>query len=73
MKTILNVCRKIKDISDDDFVEAAAVAEQQLSYFSPLKMKTSGRQHALGEHNALVLEKLRDLRDTIRRGESLNK
>lgn len=68
MKTILSVCRKVLTIPDKEFEEAEKLAQGQLAYHSPLKMATTAKQRALGEHNTRVLAKLRDLRDTIRAG-----
>lgn len=68
MKAILNVCRKVKDISDEDFDAALEMAEQQLNYISPLRPMTQGKANALGQHNRAVVTKLRELRDVIRAG-----
>jgi hypothetical protein len=69
----LTICRNVAKITDAELDELERMAKGQLAYFSPLKMATTGRQHALGQHNLAVLTKLRELRDTIKAGESIAK
>lgn len=71
MKTILNVARKIRDLSDEDLNAAERMAREQLTYTSPLKMATVARSHKLGSHNLRVVLELRAIRETIRQGEWL--
>lgn len=73
MKTILSVCKKVLTITDEEFARADEVAREQLEYTHPLKMATTGKQRALGDHNTRVLAKLRELRDVIREGAGLAK
>jgi hypothetical protein len=67
----LSICRAVRKLSDAELDDLERMAKGQLAYLSPLKMATSARQHALGNHNLLVLTKLRELRDAIKAGEKL--
>ena len=71
--SLYSVCRNILKVTDEEIAEAEKMAKGQLAYFSPLKMATQGRQHALGKHNLAVLAKVRELRDTIKSGASLDR
>lgn len=68
MKNVLNVARKILALTDEELNEAEAMARGQLEYLSPLRMATTAKQHALGNHNLRVVTELRALRETIRAG-----
>ena len=63
--SLYSVCRNIRKVTDQELAEAEEMAKGQMAYFSPLKMATQGRQHALGKHNLDVIAKVRALRDTI--------
>jgi hypothetical protein len=69
----MTVCCAVLKITDEELDGLEKMARGQLAYFSPLKMATMGRQRALGQHNLAVLAKLRELRDTIKAGESLGR
>ena len=63
--SLYSVCRNIRKITDAELAEAEEMAKSQCAYFSPLKMATQGRQHALGKHNLEVISRIRFLRDII--------
>jgi hypothetical protein len=71
MKNILNVCLKVREITDEELAEAEAMAREQIDYFSPLKMATTAKQVALGKHNMACIAALRILRNVIRDGEKV--
>lgn len=70
---VYTFCRKALTITDDDLADAENIARKQLEYFSPLKMATTARQHALGAHNMAVITKVRELRDVLRGGKDISK
>jgi len=63
--SLYSVCRNIRKVTDQELAEAEEMAKGQLADFSPLKMATQGRQHALGKHNLEVIARVRALRDII--------
>lgn len=69
--SILSICRAARKVTDEELAEMETMARGQASYIRPLKLATQARQNALGKHNLSVLEKLRELRDTIKAGENL--
>jgi len=71
MNNINALCKKALKVTDEELAELTDVARSQLEHCSPLKQATTARQQALGHHNMLVLTKVRELRDTIKNGESL--
>jgi len=73
MKKLLKVCRDIRTIPESDFAEAEEMAAEQAAYLSPLKMATTGRQHALAEYNRIVITKVKELKLLIDSAASLAK
>lgn len=70
MNSIYALCKKALKVTDEELDELAELARNQLEYCSPLKMATAARQHALGQHNMLVLMKVRELRDVLKNAKS---
>jgi hypothetical protein len=68
---INKVCKAALKLTDEDFSIMESVAKGQAQYFSPLRMATAGRQHALAEHNFRVLAALKTLRELIKQGTEL--
>jgi|GEM_PF-3186485 len=68
---IKQICNDILSVTDEELKEAENVARNQMEYFSPLKNATMGWQYRLGEYNMEVLTVLRNLRDTIKKGENI--
>lgn len=68
MSVVHRVCVLALKITDSQLDNTEQMAKSQIAYFSPLKMATTAKQHALGKHNLAVLAKVRELRDTIRAG-----
>jgi hypothetical protein len=68
MKKLLNVCRKVKDLTDEELEEAQRMARYQMEYISPLRPKSQGEQNALGRYNTEVVAAVGALRELIRRG-----
>jgi len=62
------ICKKLLKVTPEEFSELEALAQEQIEYFSPLKMATTTRQHRLGEYNKLVVGKLRDLQTMLKSG-----
>ena len=60
------ISKLILALTDDDFEQLEEMYNNQLNYFSPLKMATQNKQHALGEHNKSVVNGLKQLRETIK-------
>ena len=71
MNKINKICRLVLTITDEDFAEMQAIIDEQLSYTSPLKMATMSWQRNLGEHNAAVITKLKELIDVINQGKNI--
>ena len=71
MNSINALCKKALKVTDDELAELTEVARGQLEYCSPFKRATMAQQQALGHHNMLVLTKVRELRDTLKAGESI--
>lgn len=70
---IYKICMDVLKVTDDDIEELKEIAREQREYFNPLKMATQKWQHDLAEHNEKVIEKLEELRETIRQGEGITK
>ena len=70
---INDVCIKILNLSDQDFEEMQKTINEQKAFISPLRMATTAYKHKLGEYNARVLNKLRDLREALRSGAQIKK
>lgn len=68
MEKLLRLCKRIREIPEEEMCEAMEVASGQLEFLSPLKMATTKKQRALGEYNMIVIGKLAELRAIIRRG-----
>lgn len=68
MRKLLNVCRKIKELPDEELNEAHELAADQMAYISPLRPMHQGEQNALGRYNAEVVAAVGALRALIRRG-----
>ncbi len=63
---INSVCKRVMQITDEEIAEMRDVATGQLNYLSPLKMATVAKQYYLGTHNNLVLDRLVELRITLK-------
>ena len=68
---IFTICDLIKNITDEEFKDCRAIADNQLNYISPLRPATQAKQNALGEHNHEVLDALQALKVIIERGKDL--
>lgn len=71
MKNIMKLAKLAKNVTNEELGDATAMAQDQLDYINPLKNGTAMRQHALGEYNMKVINKIRELRDVITSGETL--
>lgn len=71
VKEIFKISELVLSITDEEFEELEAMAQEQCDYMNPLKCATTARQHALGEHNKKMISCLRDLKNTILSGEEL--
>lgn len=65
------VCKAVLKLTDEDFSEMETIANDQLAFFSPLRMATMGRQRELGKHNLEVLAALKTLREIIKQGANI--
>lgn len=68
---IAPLCKKVLQVTDEDIAEIERIAKDQMDFVHPLKNGTASRLHRLGEHNLNVLEGIRALRETIRKGEAI--
>lgn len=73
MKKIEKLCKAIHELTDEDFREADEIIRGQLEYCHPFKMATAKWQHDLGEHNAAVIAKLRELKEVIKQGANIKR
>lgn len=67
-KTIHTLCRKVAKITDAELADVEMMAAEQTNYAHPLKMATATRVRGAGNYNQRVVAKLRELRDTILAG-----
>lgn len=65
------ICVDILAITDDELSEAIEVANAQIDYLNPLSQATTNMLNEAGEHNIEVLNELRNLRDTIKKGATI--
>lgn len=56
----------LESVPDESWSDLDDMIEQQLSYQHPLKMATTMRQHALGEANKKVVDKLKELKEVFK-------
>lgn len=73
MEKINRICKAVLKLTEEDFGEVEKIIEQQCTYNHSLKNGTVIWQRELAEHNTKVLEKLRELKDTIKQGETIKK
>ena len=71
MKKINKICQLALTITDEDFAEIQKIIDEQLAYQHPLKMATVNWQRELGEHNAAVVAKLKELIEVINHGKNI--
>lgn len=64
---IITICKKVNSLTDEDFAEMDRMAECQVNFIHPLKLRTQQEQSRLGHYNQAVLKKLRELREVIAR------
>lgn len=69
---IYKICKDVLKITDEEVSEVREIAKGQLEYNHPLKMATTGTQHALGEYNNKVLDKLLELKAVIEEGATIS-
>lgn len=68
---IFDICIKVTQITDEEVQELRDIAQGQLEYISPLRMATTAKQNALGQHNMAVLDALLKLKAVIESGTHL--
>lgn len=68
---IFDICIKVTQITDEEVQELRDIAQGQLEYISPLRMATTAKQNALGQHNMAVLDALLKLKEVIESGAHL--
>ncbi len=71
MEKINSVCKMILALTDEDFAEMDEIIDEQKNYCNPLRMATSAWQNQLGDHNANVVEKLKELKAEIEKGANI--
>lgn len=69
---IYKICEDVLKITDTEVNELREIARNQLAYNHPFKMATARRQHALGQHNNKVLDKLLELKEVIEQGAKIS-
>ena len=68
---IYDICGKVLAITEEEVKEVRAIAEKQKAYMHPFKLATANRQHELGEYNDRVINKLLELKEVIKSGDSI--
>ena len=68
---IYDICIKVTQITDEEVKELRDIAKGQMEYHNPLRMATTGKQHALSRHNMAVLDALLKLKEVIASGANL--
>lgn len=71
VKEIFKISKIVLSITDEEFEELEAMAQEQCDYINPLKCATTARQHALGEHNKKMVACLRELKNILLSGKEL--
>lgn len=69
---IYDICILVAHITDAEVQEIRDIAQRQLDYISPLRMATTAKQNALGQHNMDVLDALLNLKKVIESGAHLS-
>lgn len=68
-KDVVNIIYKIsqlvREINDEDFQHLEEIVEEQDSYYNPLKMETTNKQHELAEHNMKMINTLKTLKELV--------
>jgi hypothetical protein len=62
---LLNICNQLIEIDDKHFEEMQTLANQCVSYSHPLKPIRAAKINLEGEHDLLILAKLKELKALI--------
>lgn len=73
IQKVNDICKSILSITDKDLAAIEKMAKEQSEYIHPLKNATAGKYHELGNHNLLVFEALKNIRNIIKAGATVAK